>query len=327
MSVSNPSRESLHVDAAAYLALNHPPARVKKDLTIALSDHAYLPRVDDLTSDWVAHVATPAFKLIRQRKGGAITSFCSIGTGSGLDILAAIETLGASRVGLTDLQEDVVETAIANVRRNTLSSHSLVIEAGFGDLLAPLRPYQTRYELIYENLPNVPLPSAREIEVARTSSNCLAPRKESIPRQIGQEMLDLHYLALVQAQSYLADGGAVLSTVGARVPLDVLLGLGSLAGYTSSLLTYTWKVQADPHEIVAQHARKQQEGYGPFHFYRTDVLREAFQSIALGTTGDQALDLEHSLLAERLDARRAYAALQQGVSIGHTVAVLKSVRS
>jgi methylase of polypeptide subunit release factors len=316
--------ETIEVPANIYLKLSA-TARIKERLTIALSSHSYYPRIDDLQSDWVAHVAVPAFKLIRrQRNDVSIDSFCSIGTGSGLDVLSAIEILGATRVGLTDVHEEVVSTAAANILQNHLSSQPLVIESGFGDLLTPLRPYKTRYDLIYENLPNVPLQNDGEIVTDRKSSTHLAPRKETLPALIKNQMLDLHYLALVQAKEFLLPGGAVLSTLGGRIPLEVFLSLGALAGYSSSFLTYTWKVQADPDEVIHDHALKQKEGFGPFYFYRAESLENTFASIEIETSGENAVEIERLLLPERLDAVRAYDALKRGERIGHAVAVLKS---
>jgi hypothetical protein len=187
----------------------------------------------------VAHVAAPAFSVYRRRKGGGrIDSFCSIGTGSGLDALVAIELLGAERVGLTDLHEDVVATAAGNVASNHLPSHPVTIESGHGDLLAPLRRFDNRYALIYENLPNVPLSDGAGIANGRKSSSHVPPRVEKLPELVKRQMLDLHYLALVQAKEFLLPGGAVLSTLGARVPLEVLLSLGRLTGYSPSFLIY-----------------------------------------------------------------------------------------
>ena len=133
---SNPSAartafETVDVPTETYLALCK-PARIKRHLSIALSSQSYVPRLADLQSDWVAHVAVPAFKLFGQQRGNVpVGSFCSIGTGSGLDVLSAVEILGAQRVGLTDLHEEVVATAADNIARNHLPSHPLVIEAGF----------------------------------------------------------------------------------------------------------------------------------------------------------------------------------------------------
>lgn len=312
---------TIDVFTEAYLGVRN-PSRIKPRLSIVLSNHSYLPRVDDLQSDWVAHVAAPAFKLYRRQHGNApVDSFCSIGTGSGLDVLSASELLGARRVGLTDVHEDVVATAADNIVRNHQAGRPLIIEAGCGDLLAPL---QRRYALIYENLPNVPLPSSADLATERKSSTHVPPRKEKLPELVRNQMLDLHYLALLQAKDYLLPGGAVLSTLGARVPLEVFLALGKLAGYSSSFLTYTWKVQADPKEVIRDHAQKQKEGFGPFHFYRADVLEKTFTSVDLTTSGTNALEIERSLQPARLDASDAYELLLRGERIGHTVAVLQS---
>jgi methylase of polypeptide subunit release factors len=316
--------ETIEVPAKTYLKITK-PARIKEYLSIVLSSHSYFPRIDDLQSDWVASVAVPAFKLFRfQRADAALDSFCSIGTGSGLDVLSAVEILGATRVGLTDVHEEVVATAADNVSRNRLASNELVIESGCGDLLSPLRHLNTRYDLIYENLPNVPLPFTGEIAEDRKSSTHLVPRTEELPELIRNQMLDLHYLALIQAKDFLNKDGSILSTLGGRVPLHILLSLGILAGYSTSFLIYTWKNQADPEEVIRDHALKQNEGFGPFYFYRSEVLEKTFSSIDIRTSGREALEIERLLWPERLDAVSAYAALKKGERIGHTVAVLKS---
>jgi len=316
--------ETIEVPTSTYLAIQS-PARIKEQLSITLSNHSYYPSVHNLPSDWVAHVAAPAFKLYRaQRNDAPIDSFCSIGTGSGLDVLSAVEILGAKRVGLTDVHQDVVATAADNVRRNHLATHKLVVESGFGDLLAPLAPFKPRYDLIYENLPNVPLTNPEEIQRAQKSSTHLVARSEAIPELVRQQMLDLHYLALAQAKDYLSTGGAVLSTLGGRVPLEVFLTLAKLAGFHASVLAYTWKVQADPAGIIHDYAKKQQEGFGPFYFYRAEVLAKVFAALDYTTSGQNAFDIEKSLLPERFDAVQAAAYLDKGETLGHTVVVLKS---
>lgn len=314
----------IEVNTEAYLSISK-PQRIKNRLSIALSDHSYLPRIGDLASDWVAHVAVPAFKLFRAGRGGApIESFCSIGTGSGLDVLSAIEILGSRRVGLTDVHRDVVAVAAQNISRNHLDSHSVLIESGHGDLLKPLQKFSTKYDLIYENLPNVPLSDETEVTSDRNSSLFLGPRRERVPDLVRQQLLDLHYLALVEARDYLKPGGAVLSTIGGRIPLKFVLQLGELAGFSPSFQSYTWKIQGDPNEIIKEHLRKQQDGFGPFYFYRTEILRRTFGLVDARSSGANALEIEKSLLSERLNAAEAFKALQNGESIGHTVAVLKS---
>lgn len=316
-------RQTISVDASAYLGIAR-PERVREQLTINLTRHCFQPRIDDLESDWVAHVAAPAFKVYRnQGNGEPVASFCSIGTGSGLDVLSAIELLGASRVGLTDVHDDVVATAVANVELNRNPHHALTVEAGFGDLLTPLVPYGTKYEVIYENLPNIPSQSAEEVAADRNSSDYVPPRMESVSPLIKQKMLDLHYIALVQARAFLDPGGAVLSCLGARVPLSAFLELSKLAGYQPSFLTYGWKVQGDP-ELIRDYGANEKLGFGPFYFYRAEALQSAFAGFDPGDAGRNALEIERGLQARRLDPVTAYAAFEAGERIAHTVAVLKS---
>ena len=314
---------SIVVDVNKYLALNGATKRIKDYLSIEVADHAYLPKTEDIKSDWVAYIAAPAFKLIREKLGHDIDSFVSIGTGSGIDVLTGIELLGAKRVGFTDLQRSVVAAAAQNVRNN-LKSNDIEFEFGDGDLLQPLQNGKRNYDVIYENLPNVPLASNTKIEDKRNSGHYLEKREEAIPEFVHEQMLDLHYLALKQARDYLAENGAVYSTLGGRVPLNAFIKLGELAGLRSEIFTYSWKVQAEPEDVISGYAAQEKAGLGPFRFYRAEDLQKAFANISVKDSGKRAFEIEKTLDSVKLTATAAYEAFKKGEVIGHTVAVLKS---
>ncbi|WP_295067500.1 50S ribosomal protein L11 methyltransferase [uncultured Fibrobacter sp.] len=314
---------SIVVDVNKYLALNGATKRIKDYLSIEVADHAYLPKTEDIKSDWVAYIAAPAFKLIREKLGHDIDSFVSIGTGSGIDVLAGIELLGAKRVGFTDLQRSVVAAAAQNVRNN-LKSNDIEFEFGDGDLLQPLKNGKQNYDVIYENLPNVPLANNTKIEDKRNSGHYLEKREEAIPEFVHEQMLDLHYLALKQARDYLAKNGAVYSTLGGRVPLNAFIKLGELAGLRSEIFTYSWKVQAEPEDVISGYAAQEKAGLGPFRFYRAEDLQKAFANISVKDSGNRAFEIEKALDSVKLSATAAYEAFKKGEVIGHTVAVLKS---
>ena len=314
---------SIVVDVNKYLALNGATKRIKDYLSIEVADHAYLPKTEDIKSDWVAYIAAPAFKLIREKLGHDIDSFVSIGTGSGIDVLTGIELLGAKRVGFTDLQRSVVAAAAQNVRNN-LKGNDIEFEFGDGDLLQPLQNGKRNYDVIYENLPNVPLASNTKIEDKRNSGHYLEKREEAIPEFVHEQMLDLHYLALKQARDYLAENGAVYSTLGGRVPLNAFIKLGELAGFHSEIFTYSWKVQAEPEDVISGYAAQEKAGLGPFRFYRAEDLQKAFANISVKDSGKRAFEIEKTLDSVKLTATAAYEAFKKGEVIGHTVAVLKS---
>ncbi|WP_297947976.1 50S ribosomal protein L11 methyltransferase [uncultured Fibrobacter sp.] len=315
---------SILVDVKKYLALEEAPKHVQDYLSVAVTDHAYLPKTEDTTSDWVAYIAAPAFKLIRENLGHDVEAFASIGTGSGIDVLTGIELLGAKRVGFTDLLESVVDAAAENIKKNLKDADSVELEFGAGDLLQPLQNGKRRYDVIYENLPNVPLTDNTKIEDKRNSGHYLEKRVEVIPEFVHEQMLDLHYLALKQARDYLAEKGAVYSTLGGRVPLSAFIKLGELAGLSSEIFTYSWKVQAEPEDVISGYAAQEKAGLGPFRFYRASDLQKAFADISVKESGKNAFEIEKSLESSKLTAKEAYEAFLKGEVIGHTVAVLKS---
>jgi hypothetical protein len=137
-------------------------------------------------------------------------------------------------------------------------------------------------------------------------------------------MLDLHYLALKQARDYLAQNGAVYSTLGGRVPLNAFIKLGELAGLRSEIFTYSWKVQAEPEDVISGYAAQEKAGLGPFRFYRAEDLQKAFANISVKDSGKRAFEIEKTLDSVKLTATAAYEAFKKGEVIGHTVAVLKS---
>jgi hypothetical protein len=131
-------------------------------------------------------------------------------------------------------------------------------------------------------------------------------------------------LALKQARDYLAENGAVYSTLGGRVPLSAFIKLGELAGFHSEIFTYSWKVQAEPEDVISGYAAQEKAGLGPFRFYRAEDLQKAFANVSVKDSGSRAFEIEKSLDSVKLTATAAYEAFKKGEVIGHTVAVLKS---
>lgn len=313
---------TVSIDAARYFGLAA-PSRVRDDLAIEVTPKSFPPYLDDLAADWVASVALPAFKLVKQRRGET-RGFCSIGTGTGLDALGAIEVFAPELVGVTDVHDEIVSSARANILGNLRDPEGVRLLSGVGDLLSPLADVAPLFDVIYENLPNVPTNASVALAGERASSSFFGPRPEDVPAEVQAALLTLHYLALVQAKGYLAPGGAVLSMLGARVPLQSFLDMSALAGYRPSFLTYGWKIQAEAVEMLNGHAEWQRRGMGPFHFYRIEDLEKAFAGLTPEAAAPRALEIEAALAPRALDADAALALHRAGTRIGHTYAVLHS---
>lgn len=298
--------------------------RIRSSIGLKLSDHSYLPKADEPRADWVASVAVPAFKALAQM-GVLAPRFCTVGTGAGLDVLAAVEILKSNIVGFTDLHEDVLADARENIQSNLLDQGVELI-GGAGDILSPVAGSLSNVDVIYENLPNIPMAESGDIADGQTSSTFIAERSEKIPGFVEKNLVTLHYLALQQARQVLRVGGRVLSSIGGRIPLSEILALSGAAGYNGSILTYTWKVQSEPHDVVGGFAKWEREGFGPFRFYPVSTLRDTFKGISAAEAGARALEIEEILAPYKMSAAEAYALVRQGEKVGHTVAILDSVR-
>lgn len=314
--------ETLSIESSRYFGA--PPVRLKPEVGITVVERAFPPYLGDLRQDWVASVAIPAFRAVERERAGRVRAFCSIGTGTGLDALGAIEVFGPDLVGITDVHEEVVAAAARNVTANLKGGAVPRLLSGTGDLLSPLAGAAPKFDVIYENLPNVPLALAGSVERQRVSSSFFPPRAEPVPEVLRRQLLALHHVALGQARRFLAEDGLVLSMLGGRVPLRYFLEMAELAGYRASFLAYGWKIQAEAEAVISGHVAWEAQGFGPFHFYEEAALADAFAGLDPQAAGEQALEIEKSLERWKLDAGAALAAITRGERVAHTYAVLKS---
>lgn len=100
-------------------------------------------------------------------------------------------------------------------------------------------------------------------------------RFEKIPAIAHDSLLALHFVALQQAKPLLSETGAVLSSMGGRVPLVAMLDMARCAGYVAHILIYTWKIQSEPEEVIGGYKKNQEDGLGPVSPY-TSLFRQSY---------------------------------------------------
>ncbi|KAF8876857.1 hypothetical protein BD779DRAFT_1475482 [Infundibulicybe gibba] len=304
------------------------PQKIQPDFKVQLTEYTYLPKVAEPRRDWVASVAVPAF--VAHSSSNTVKRFATIGTGSGLDAVAALEVFDLEKLAITDLHPAVVAAAARNIRTAT-SGQAATSEAvgnliaAPGDVCAPLSN-QGPFDLIYENLPNIPIDATHIIDAGQTSSTYVPQRQETIPNIATDNLLALHWIALQQAKHLLSPTGAILSSIGGRVPISALISMARSAGYNAHVLTYTWKIQSEPEEVIGGYKNNEETGLGPFFFYPASVLESTFRHLSPAAAGSDAESIEEKLIPYRLDASSAYRAHKAGAIIGHTVAVIRSIR-
>ncbi|KAJ7871413.1 hypothetical protein B0H14DRAFT_2345199 [Mycena olivaceomarginata] len=297
------------------------PRRIPPRFTIELTEHTYLPKIDNPRRDWVSSVAVPAFLAYRAQN--QVRTFATIGTGAGLDAIGACDIFDLDQIAVTDIHEGVVDAARRNICKAT-AGIGVHLVAATGDLLCPLADHSGTYDLIYENLPNIPMRPDCAIDDGQTSATYVPGRTEEIPLVATANLLALHFLALCQAKPLLSPNGAVLSSIGGRVCIDILLEMAVEAGYSAKILTYTWKIQSEPEEVIGGYKKNQEDGLGPFYFYPVSVLEKNFGCMTPAEAGSKAKQIEATLYQHRADAAVAYDLHANGLIMGHTVVIVQS---
>lgn len=319
---------TLPVDFKTYYRSAAPPNKVPSSFEIEIDDSTYLPKVDEPTADWVSMVATPAFKAYNDLRPNTVKKFATVGTGSGLDAIIASDIFHLDHLAITDLHHNVLGTAARNVVSVLGASKgtgSTIVTAAYGDLLTPLIGAGVKFDLIYENLPNIPIEATEDqITAGQTSATYVEERTEKMPAIAQKNLLALHFLAIKQGVTLLAPGGHILSSMGGRLAVKDIVGMATAAGVAAQVHTYTWKEQSEPEDVIGGYVHHQKKGLGPFHWYPVEFLKKVFQDLSAAEAGAKAYQIEAKLEAHKLDAVAAYNAYKRGEKVGHTVVVIRS---
>ncbi|KAG9568102.1 hypothetical protein KCU71_g1977, partial [Aureobasidium melanogenum] len=322
----------VHVEFEDFYGIE--PSVVDRRFDQRLSDLSYLPKVKNPRADWVVTAALNAFTAYKAANYNVVRRFATIGTGSGTDAIAALDLFPQlSAIAMTDMHDEVVDIAKSNLltateksnkRVRSVAKHSI---AKAGDLMSPLEG-ESAFDLIYENLPNVPLTDGSlSLRSGQTSSTYVGDRgADNIPPWVSTALLDLHYVCLVQARSsgLISPNGSILSSIGGRIGLDEILAMADAAGYTGRILSLSWKEQSEPESVIGGYAENEIKSGKQFRFYPVSVLESVFAGQTPAGAGLRGFQIEHELSSFRLSATEALDKHHQGVRIGHTVVVMAS---
>lgn len=53
--------------------------------------------------------------------------------------------------------------------------------------------------------------------------------------------------------------GAILSSMGGRIPLPSMLDMVDAAGYSGRVISLAWKIQSEPETVIGEYAENQKE--------------------------------------------------------------------
>lgn len=324
--------EELVILSEEFLQTSEECQRIRSEISLMLTEHTYRPKLtnikdpqnsDDWRADWLATSAVPAFKQWRREHPyKQVKAFASIGTGAGLDALAAIEIFNPQVVVVTDIHEDVVEQALDNIRSNLLNPENVTLIGVVGNLAEPLKGLGISFDLIYENLPNIPLPETTELRRGINSASYFEQEAGFSSSLIQKQLLELHAKACLQVKPLLSTSGEILCSIGARIPLANMIIMAEQLGYQARIINYHWKVQSEAFDVVSGYAEEEKKGNGPFNFYPLEVAEKAFAKLTTAQAIEQAAMIENNLHPYAMNAQTSLGFVQDGCALAHTVAVV-----
>jgi methylase of polypeptide subunit release factors len=269
-------------------------------------------------ANWVWHAFRGFAKVEQQLAalGRSPQSFAAIGTGSGLDAIGAAHIFPSlRRIIVTDVEEPLARLAAANVRAN-VGDH-IKVEALAGDVCLPLAESGLSVDVIYANLPNIPV--GRDAAIIDHGTFYRPGEDGTGDALLDRYLLGLQHHFLRSAKHALRPDGVALLMIGGRFPYRIFDRLAAGAGFAFDEVLCYFKRQTEADNVVSGYAAAEAAGV-EFDFYDFDAARATLRG------GEQLSGraLKAAIEPWRLSAHAAQEHLRAGREIGHTLHFLKA---
>jgi hypothetical protein len=289
-------------------------------LVLKTNPHTYLSTADPadpLGKTWL-EIALVAMDKLRLGRSARVRDVAIIGTGSGLDAVGISHIFAPERIVASDIHPRALDAAKWNMAG--YARPGTRCEVLLSDLFRAY-PAESRFDLAYENLPNVPEDTAL-LDGIRAAS-CYSPASYRSDPDSDRHLLTLHYNCLVEALGHLNPDGWIVSMIGGRVPWSVIADMFIRAGFTPVVLNFALKTQSEPGVVLEGYARAERNGSFEFTYYHPI---DACAGI-LARYGTEAADppepttatLNGELQRYRVSARDALRLHQRGERVCHSV--------
>jgi hypothetical protein len=202
-----------------------------------------------------------------------------------------------------------------------LSIRDLLIIGTFysGDLLSCV-PADKQFCLVYENLPNIPGPEGIDLRDNIFSASFFDAGRQKVPELFNTHLLALHYLCLQQSHDRVRKGGGVLTSIGGRIPLEIIFNLHQVCHYSPELIVFDLKIQSEPETVLPEYCRAEEQNGVEFTFYAPEALALVTEGRLSGLDGRELLDsLKGKLECYAMSAREAMKRYLRGKDVAHSV--------
>jgi methylase of polypeptide subunit release factors len=291
---------------------------VRRPLRLRLTEHTY-PLEPSPEESWLP-IAFRAFARLAGRI--AVRDLLIVGTGNGLDALGAIEIFDLRSLAVTDLVEESLSVSRENIVSNLEDEAELELGFHAGNLLSCV-PSRARFDLVYENLPNLPATADVRLDRGTIGGRFFDATGLIVPEPFGTYLLALHYRCLQDAREHVRAGGGVLTAIGGRMPDDVAFALHRACGYRPVLVAFDVKRQVEPELVLAGYSRVEEQEGIEFRYYAAEAIDLVAGRRRSGLDGQQLADAVAADLDRlTISAREAENRSRRGESVAHSVLMI-----
>lgn len=287
-------------------------------IAIQFNQHTYEYDAEP-KNNWL-YFALKGFEALKQKcqwEQKPISTFASIGTGSGLDAIGAYHIFEPETVLISDIHPEVISLAAENVRQYVPRASVIALQ---GSLCEPLRQIDCRADVIYANLPLIPFSGQELLEGMNTSSFASPEALRKAPKLYDEHLLGMIYAFLQEARHSLQPGGSVVVNLGGRMPVDIVEQLFEECGYAYSELYHGFKIQTQHLEVIPGFSLAERQYGVEFDYYAYEKAKGLLER---HSPFGCAQEMKSYLSPCRASASQAWERCQQGEQFGHLVQVIR----
>lgn len=278
---------------------------------------------EEVKDDWL-YIGLCAIRDVVKAKAGRITSMAAIGSGNGIETIAALKLIqGLEKIVVTDVLQKILAGIRNNIMRNMHAETFKNVSARFVDG-RDCEPVTERVDLIYANLPLI-MVEGNELLVNRatttlTDARAYAHLSTGPKDRLRQYSLLSQLGFLLSAKEKLQPGGSIITLLGGRVPYEALDETFQRAGLHYRELSCAFKRQSDP-EFLFEYASHELKEEVTFLFYdyekAVDILRKQGIDVPDIIKGFDGARLKALLADAAINANQAYALAMGRKNVGH----------
>ncbi|WP_219912683.1 hypothetical protein, partial [Bombilactobacillus bombi] len=178
-----------------------------------------------------------------------------------------------------------------------------------------------KFDLIYENLPNIPISLIdQELDQDINSSSYIADASIN-NNYFSKYLLDLHYRFLKQCKTYMNISSSAICNIGVRFPLRVYEKLFEQFSYKHEVLVAGLKIQTEARDVIKGYLNAERQfNEQQFYYYSVEEMpKDLLNQRLIKPDKTELLNFLSKVKHFQIDMHDAYSAVLNNRNVAHLV--------